>query len=513
MEKSAHPYFKYQPLLLAICAIIGMYGGYKLKLPEQKNKLSFDSNLKNYTSGQKITDALSYIDSKYVDSLKINEASDYMIQQLCLALDPYSEYIPANQVQEYMDDLDGGYHGIGLSFIKFDETWMANNVLKNSPAELGGIEPGDEILSINGHTNKEEDFSPEGLTKSNPFEVDLKWKKQGSGEVIAKKIRKENLESSTLGPVFPIDQNVFYLRLNSIGERSYREFMDKVEKYTFGQGRKSLILDLRDNSGGLLNIAADILNQLVPVRNVELFSTINREGKKKSFNSLGKPFFKLDKIIILINEHTASSAEIIAGSLQELKLAKLLGFPSFGKATVLEPFNLADGSQILLATSRILLPSGRCIQKPYYTYSKDSITNWISPFNPIADSFGRSSNKYVSAMGLSPDWVVEKDDSMIELSDDEQLQLRNIMLSNYQALKIAIAGKVENITSKETDQLLEGYLSKNNQLLINSNSLFQMKERSKFILAELLFGMNASQNLQLINDPVFARAKKEISFN
>mgnify|MGYP003460982182 CR=1 FL=1 len=162
MEKSAHPYFKYQPLLLAICAIIGMYGGYKLKLPEQKSKLS-------------------YIDSKYVDSLKINEASDYMIQQLCLALDPYSEYIPANQVQEYMDDLDGGYHGIGLSFIKFDETWMANNVLKNSPAELGGIEPGDEILSINGHTNKEEDFSPEGLTKSNPFEVDLKWKKQGSG--------------------------------------------------------------------------------------------------------------------------------------------------------------------------------------------------------------------------------------------------------------------------------------------------------------------------------------------
>lgn len=211
----------------------------------------------------------------------------------------------------------------------------------------------------------------------------------------------------------------------------------------------------------------------------------------------------------MINEHTASSAEIIAGSLQELKLAKLLGFPSFGKATVLEPFNLADGSQILLATSRILLPSGRCIQKPYYTYSKDSITNWISPFNPIADSFGRSSNKYVSAMGLSPDWVVEKDDSMIELSDDEQLQLRNIMLSNYQALKIAIAGKVENITSKETDQLLEGYLSKNNQLLINSNSLFQMKERSKFILAELLFGMNASQNLQLINDPVFARAKRK----
>lgn len=126
--------------------------------------------------------------------------------------------------------------------------------------------------------------------------------------------------------------------------------MDKVEKYTFGQGRKSLILDLRDNSGGLLNIAADILNQLVPVRNVELFSTINREGKKKSFNSLGKPFFKLDKIIILINEHTASSAEIIAGSLQELKLAKLLGFPSFGKATVLEPFNLADGSQILFTT-------------------------------------------------------------------------------------------------------------------------------------------------------------------
>lgn len=80
--------------------------------------------------------------------------------------------------------------------------------------------------------------------------------------------------------------------------------------------------------------------------------------------------------------------------------------------------------------------------------------------------------------GASPDWVVEKDDSMIELSDDEQLQPRNIMLSNYQALKIAIAGKVENITSKETDQLLEGYFSKNNQLLINSNSLFQMKERS-----------------------------------
>jgi len=511
MEKSDIPYFKYQPLLLAICAVIGMYGGYKLKLPEQKNKATNDSNSIHYSANQKLTDVLSYLESRYVDSLKINEASDYMIQQLCLALDPYSEYIPADQVQEYLDDLDGGFHGVGLTFLESDKSWLANVILKNSPAEIAGIEPGDEIISINGVQSDDLDFKPENLTKSNAFEVEIKWKKQGSEDVFVKKIKKENLESSTLGPVFPIDQNIFYLRLNSIGERSYREFMDQIEQYTFNQGRKRLILDLRDNSGGLLNIAADILNQLVPIRNVELFSTVNRSGQKKSFNSLGKPFFKLDKIIILINEHTASSAEVIAGSLQELKLAKLMGYPSFGKATVLEPFNLADGSQILLATSRILLPSGRCIQRPYHTYNKDSITNWLSPFSPLPDSFGRSAHKYVSANGLSPDWNFENENTNLELSDDMDFLLRKIILSHYQELKIAIGGKVEKISSNEVNQKIDGYLPNHVKLAINSLNTNQIKEHCKFIIAELMFGTQAMQSLQLIGDPIFEKAKMEIS--
>lgn len=250
MEKTDIPYFKYQPLLLAICAVIGMYGGYKLKLPEQKNKATNDSNSIHYSSNQKLTDVLSYLDSRYVDSLRINEASDYMIQQLCLALDPYSEYIPADQVQEYLDDLDGGFHGVGLTFFEFEKSWLANNVVKNSPADIAGLEPGDEILSINGVQSDDLDFKPENLIKSNSFEVEIKWKKQTSEDVFVKKIKKENLENSTLGPVFSIDQNIFYLRLNSIGERSYREFMDQIEQYTFNQGRKRLILDLRDNSVG-----------------------------------------------------------------------------------------------------------------------------------------------------------------------------------------------------------------------------------------------------------------------
>lgn len=213
----------------------------------------------------------------------------------------------------------------------------------------------------------------------------------------------------------------------------------------------------------------------------------------------------------MINEHTASSAEVIAGSLQELKLAKLMGCPSFGKATVLEPFNLADGSQILLATSRILFPSGRCIQRPYHTYNKDSITNWLSPFSPLTDSFGRSAHKYVSANGLNPDYNFENENTNLELSDDMDFLLRRIILSHYQELKIAIGGKVENISNNEVNQKIDGYLANHIKPAINSLNTNQIKEQCKFILAELMFGTQAMQRLQLLSDPVFEKAKMEIS--
>ena len=502
-------YKKWQPFLLGLCAAIGMFGGYKLKLAESNNIASHKDKDPSYFVHQKTQDALSYIQTKYVDSLKNEALSEFLISQLTYALDPYSEYISANHLQEYMDEMDGGYQGIGMEYQLIHDKLIVSKIISQGPISKTAIALGDEILSINNHVinfqNSKSD-SINAFIKASNDTIDLVWKKQLNAEVTKSKVIRENIETSTIGTVFSPYDKTIYIKIKLFGDRTYREFMEVLENYVFEHKCTNLILDLRDNQGGLVHIAADILNQLVQEKDVLLFRTSGRQVISKEYKSLGKPFFKLNKIIVLINEKTASAAEIVAGSLQDLNLATIIGTPSFGKGTILEQFNLADGAALRIATSRIYLPSGRCIQKSY-NQSADSISNWLSPFRSDTNSILISNGKkIINGQAIYPDLLVSNPVAEPNSSDDVKDIALKLALNNIQSLKNLIGDDVEKIDDKTIDLFLKTKLKDWENSTTKQNHFDWIIEESKFAITNLLFGEDMEQRASLNQDEVMLTA-------
>lgn len=437
MDAATDKLRKWLPFLLGTCTALGMYAGYKMQGPKQWPQPSPQlQTALPYPTRQKLEDVLSYLQSKYVDSLNHHEVTDFLIEQLLFALDPYSEYLSPHELVNLEDNFDGLYQGAGLSFRIIGQQVYIGEMVPDSPAQIAGLRSGEIVLKINDHNLEEQLFNIDSIiafAKEDPDKIHLSVR--ASGERLARSltIEKTDLPNRSTGPVFSMDDKTFYIRINSFTETTYREFMKAVEEYVYHRNHENLILDLRFNSGGILGSAADILNQLTENPDVVMFYTRDRNDQKREYKSTGRPFFKFGKIAVLINDETASASEVLAGSLQDMHRATIIGTPSFGKATVLEIFPLADGSSLELANARIYLPSGRCIQKPY-NVRPDSNLHWLSPYQADTAVVVSGSNCYPSGRGVIPDILLEaqpvpsdEDKKITELS-------RDFTLLNYDAL-------------------------------------------------------------------------------
>lgn len=507
MDGQEPSYFKYQPLLLALCTLIGLYGGYKLRLPSASLAQNSEPVSQNTTlANRKIKETFEFLDARYADSVNFSEVSDYMIEQLMFGLDPYSEFISAKRVNSYYKDLDALSAGTGIKTLRSDSSILVSELHPNSPAWSHGIVPGCRILKVNDRNLGMQLMDLDSLATThagpnltlnfiNPFE---------------NKEHRVTLEAVDLPqPSIPLDfseQGFFYIKLEKLGHNSYREFMRKMEEYCIEKKQTKLILDLRGNSGGLLNTAADILNQLVPIRDRELFSVAFKNGNKKSYKATGKPFFRLSKIIILTDQHTASSAEIIAGSLQDLKLAKVMGENTKGKATVLEAYKLSDGSQILLATSRILLPSGRTFQKPYSFFTNDSSTQWLSLYSTSTSDSSRQSH------GIIPDVPVSAPLPDPEFNPYLSQSLEIFMLNQFNRILDCFNHKVRELDRKKMElvvqQMVAEYATSKG---IRSNKTEKLNFAALQLALNKTMGAGPAIHFSLEQDPVFKMAKKEIN--
>jgi len=288
-------------------------------------------------------------------------------------------YISKKDVERANEGLVGNFEGIGVQFEILKDTITVVHPIPGGPSEKLGIMPGDKIIRI-----ENEDVTGKRIT--NQFVLDhLRGKKgtkvtisiyrKGRKDLIDYTIIRDKIPINSLDAAYMINPETGYINLNRFSGTSTQEFEEAVQTLK-GQGMKNLILDLRNNAGGYLNTAIELSDEFLPANKLIVY-TEGLRSPREDFTSTSKGLFEKGKVVIMINENSASASEIVSGAVQDWDRGIILGRRSFGKGLVQRPFNLPDSSQIRLTTARYHTPSGRCIQKPY----SDGIEKYYQDFN------------------------------------------------------------------------------------------------------------------------------------
>jgi len=356
-----------EPLLLALMVIIGMFIG--LKMSDKKASISIvdqHDTIANLEVGA-IEEIIKFIDAKYVDELNQEEILVAAIQSIFSSLDPHSNYISPERVKEINEEMEGSYVGVGVRTIYHNDTVYVSEVLDASPSEKAGLQRGDKLLfigtdSLSG-TGKEYNVLRQYFDREEGKTVSLTILR--AGEQLSIDIVPASIKVSSVDVAYEIAENTAYIKLKRFSENVYTDFMTALESVADKKEKYDLILDLRENPGGYLPQTVKILNQIFKEKGKVLVYTVGRDKKRIEYKTNGKRFYNIDKVIVLINERSASASEIIAGAIQDWDRGLVIGENSYGKGLVQEQYPLKNGGAIRLTVSRYYTPSGRLIQKPF----------------------------------------------------------------------------------------------------------------------------------------------------
>lgn len=341
------------------------------------------------------------INNLYVD--KVNE--DKLVEEAIIAmlaqLDPHSVYSDAEEVKKMNEPLKGNFEGIGVQFNMVEDTLFVIQPVSNGPSEKVGILAGDRIISVNDSAiagvkmSTEEIMSrlrgPKGST------VKLGIVRRKVTEPLTFNVKRDKIPLYSLDGHYMIRQGVGYIKVNRFAASTTEEFtkaMTALKK----QGMKSLILDLQGNGGGYMNAAIDMANEFLEPKDLIVY-TEGRGANRSEFFAKGNGSFRTGKLVVLVDEYSASASEIVSGAIQDQDRGLIVGRRTFGKGLVQRPIDLPDGSMIRLTVARYYTPSGRSIQKPYhstlsnggsddsdYNYSRDLIERYNRGEMNSADS-------------------------------------------------------------------------------------------------------------------------------
>jgi len=308
---------------------------------------------------------LRLIDSYYVDTTNVGSLTEKAIVNLLEDLDPHSAYISKEEVARMNEPLEGNFEGIGITFNIFRDTLLVLSVIAGGPSEKVGLMAGDRIIQaggkkITGIGLKNEDVfkllkGPKGTVVNLSV---LRKKSTLEFRIIRDKIPIESIDAS-----YMINAETGYIKMNKFAATTHDEFKAALEKLKL-QRVKNLILDLRGNGGGYLKSAIDIADEFLPAEKMIVY-TQGVNNPRRDYKSTASGNFEEGKLVVLIDENSASSSEIVSGAVQDWDRGIILGRRSFGKGLVQQPFYLTDGSQVRLTTAHYYTPSGRCIQRPY----------------------------------------------------------------------------------------------------------------------------------------------------
>ncbi len=356
----------YFPIYLFATLAIGVVLGTMLNFP-----VTNFSSAKNPTN--KLNKLIHLIDTEYVDSVNTDSIVDLAVNDILAQLDPHSVYIAKEELEEVTQSMKGDFVGIGINFYMHKDTLSVINVVENGPSEKAGIQSGDKIL----FADKTKLFGRK-LTTDSLF---AKLKGDIGSEVeltVFRKMLNKKLKITVKRDIIPIksvdvglmvNKKVGYIKINRFSETTYYEFHREL-LILKKQNAQTIVIDLRNNGGGYLEKAVEIADEFLTNNQLIVF-TKNRKGRVDKTFATSKGDFEKGKIVILINENSASASEILAGAIQDNDRGIIMGRRSFGKGLVQREMNFGDGSAVRLTIARYFTPTGRSIQKSYEKGGED----------------------------------------------------------------------------------------------------------------------------------------------
>lgn len=324
-------------------------------------------NDKNHSPMRKLQLAEFAIANLYVDKVDEEKLVEDAIRGMLEKLDPHSAYSDAEEVKRMNEPLQGNFEGIGVQFNMVEDTLFIIQPVSGGPSEKVGILAGDRIVTVNDTTiagvKMGRDEIMKRLRGPKGTHVKLGINRHGFKDLLFFDVTREKIPLYTVDAAYLIRKGIGYVRISSFGATTAQEFTDATLKLK-KQGMKSLILDLQGNGGGYLNAAVDIANQFLETDELIVY-TEGLRSPRREFKAEGTGKLRKEKLVVLIDEFSASASEIVSGAVQDWDRGMVVGRRSFGKGLVQRPLDLPDGSMIRLTTARYYTPAGRCIQKPY----------------------------------------------------------------------------------------------------------------------------------------------------
>lgn len=414
------------PLIIALAMAIGILLGslitrnafrYAMVVPSKANR----------AVGNKVSELFEMMNQSYVDSINLDSIAENVVPIIMSQLDPHSSYIPAEELQTVNDELSASFVGIGIQFNYFNDTVNVVKVVKDGPCEAAGLLPDDQILKADTvkltgkevttqkimHTLKGERGTKVKLTVKRPY-VD---------SLLHFTIKRAEIPTYSVDAAYMIDSEIGYISVSKFAENTYSEFLNALAKLKKEHVRK-IIIDLRGNTGGFLEAAVNMLNELIKNNSMLVYMEGYRQPRREWLANGAGSATDL-KLIVLIDEFSASASEIFAGAVQDNDRGLIVGRRSFGKGLVQTQMPFRDGSAVRMTVARYYTPSGRCIQKPYTRgnaedYEADIYNRYIHGEFFHADSIHQndtttyytvSGRQVYGGGGIMPDVFVPRDTS------------------------------------------------------------------------------------------------------
>ena len=517
------------PLLIAGSTIGGILLGYMIKsVPESS---TIQSSFKQ-SEISVVDDILGYLSAKYVDSLDIDTLSDIAIASILEQLDPHTNYIAPDELPRINEQLRGDFEGIGIEFSIINDTLLVVHTIENGPSEKAGVKDGDKIIAVNGEKianiklNNDIVFSKLKGKKGSLATLDiLRSSKKMTIKVIRDKVDYRSIDEARL-----LNDTTIYIKINTFSAKTYKEFMLGIEPYVKeGDNSMDIVIDLRQNGGGYLNEAIEILNQLFKSKELLVY-TEGDHVKRNDYKTTGKPFFQMDDVVILVDEGSASASEIIAGAVQDNDRGKIIGRRTFGKGLVQEQYMLKNGGALRITTSHYYTPSGRSIQKPYagIDYDADIAERFKTGELLTMDSLKQKDSlvfttkkgrKVYGGGGITPDFFIPLENHKLDTGYVQRYYIAYEYMIKYTDSKRSILSK------KSSKEIME-FIAKDPKIILAldehirvSNaeqkiSLSPLNDKSRQALLydlgimalDLLKGDKEKFTIALSNDPFVKKA-------
>jgi carboxyl-terminal processing protease len=519
------------PLLFAIVLIAGMWIGSGLRQNIPVSRGIFQTGKRSA-----LQEVVDLVNMKYVDKINTDTLTDEAIQAMLSHLDPHSLFIPASHLTQVNEELQGNFEGIGVEFFIIDDTVNITNVLSDGPSDKAGLQVGDKFLQVNDST-----VAGKGITSDRIRKL---LRGEGGSKVIVKLLRNSQQINATITrgtiPLYSVDASYMmdattgYIHVNKFSGTTYEEFMQAMEKLQ-KQGMKQLIFDLRDNGGGIMGEAVDIVDEFLSGDKLIVYTQGDKQDKMEYFCK--RPgLFEEGKLVLLVDENSASASEVVAGALQDWDRATIVGRRTFGKGLVQEQYELSNGAALRLTVARYYTPIGRNIQKPYdhgrdaYNteladrFTKGELVNGDTVTHHAGPAFKTKKGRTVyGGGGITPDVFVPFDtatftSNVYALFDN---QLFSKFIYTYYRRNVSLFKKFKtpadfasnySQTGEAWNSLLQ-YAAKDSVQLgqVTERDKAAIEERIKTWLARQIWRMEGYYEVVNITDPVVRKGVEALS--